>query len=142
MNKRINGRAIVIEGDDVLLMFRRKITNGIVNEYYAIPGGGVEEGETLKQATIRELKEELSIDIEIISYLGKLEEEKCIHHIFNAKKVSGDIKLGGEELEQNNDNNYYEVRKIKLNEIDKINLFKENKEFIKKAQLEREKEND
>ncbi|MBN2203116.1 MAG: NUDIX hydrolase [Candidatus Aenigmarchaeota archaeon] len=32
------------------------------NGYYNIPKGGVEEGETLKEALRRELKEELSID--------------------------------------------------------------------------------
>ena len=137
MNKRINSRAIVFEDDNVLLLFRHKIVDGIIKEYYAIPGGGVELNETLEEAAIRELKEELSIDIEIISYLGKLEEEKCIHHIFNAKKVSGDIKLGGEELEHNNENNYYEIRKININDIDNINLYQENKDFIKKAYQER-----
>ena len=47
--KRINGRAIIIDGDEVLLMFRRKIKDGIVNEYYAIPGGGKEENETMSK---------------------------------------------------------------------------------------------
>ena len=41
--KRINGRAIIIDGDEVILMFRRRIKDGIVKEYYAIPGGGQEK---------------------------------------------------------------------------------------------------
>ena len=137
MNKRINSRAIVFEDDNVLLLFRRKQKDGIIKEYYAIPGGGVEENETLEEAAIRELKEELSIDIEIIKYLGSLEEEKCIHHVFSANKISGELKLGGEELEHNNENNYYEIRKISINDIDNINLYQENKDFIKKAYQER-----
>ena len=46
--KRTNGRAIIIENDEVILMFRRKIKNGITKEYHAIPGGGQEENETLE----------------------------------------------------------------------------------------------
>lgn len=137
MNKRINSRAIVFENDNVLLLFRHKIVDGIIKEYYAIPGGGVEENETLEEAAIRELKEELSIDVEISNYLGILEEETCIHHIFSAKKVNGELKLGGEELEHNNENNYYEIRKININDIDNINLYQENKDFIKQAYQER-----
>ena len=34
--KRVNGRAIIIDGDEVLLMFRRKIKDGIVNDYPVI----------------------------------------------------------------------------------------------------------
>ena len=54
--KRVNGRAIIIDGDEILLMFRRKIKNGIVNEYYAIPGGGKEENETIEECVKREIK--------------------------------------------------------------------------------------
>lgn len=137
MNKRINSRAVVIENDEVFLLFRHKIVDGIIKEYYAIPGGGVELNETLEEAAIRELKEELCIDIEILNYLGSLEEEKCIHHVFNAKILNGELKLGGEELENNNENNYYEIRKININNIDEIDLYQENKNFIKQAYKER-----
>ena len=37
---------------------------------WEIPGGGVEFGETLKEALMREMKEELDIEIEIIELLG------------------------------------------------------------------------
>ena len=31
-------------------------------DYYTFPGGGLEEGETLEEGTIREIKEELNAD--------------------------------------------------------------------------------
>lgn len=40
---------------------------------FNIPGGGVESGETLKEAAIRETKEETNMDIEKIEYLDFLE---------------------------------------------------------------------
>lgn len=131
--KRINGRAIIIDGDEILLMFRRKIKDGVVNEYYAIPGGGQEENETTEECVKREIKEEFNLDIEVKEYLGKVEDDKNIGYLYNAKIIGGTFKLGGEELEHNNEDNYYEVRKVKLSELDNLNLFEENKALIRKA---------
>ena len=137
MNKRESGRAIIIDNDEVILMFRRRIIDGITKEYYAIPGGGIETGETKEAATIREIKEEFNLDIEILSYLGTVEDEKNIGYAFNTKIIGGNLKLGGEELEHNNESNYYEIQRIKLNEIDNIELFEENRKLIEKAAKER-----
>lgn len=131
--KRINGRAIIIDGDEILLMFRRKIKEGIINEYYAIPGGGQEENETIEECVKREIKEEFNLEVEVKEYLGKVEDDKNIGYIYNCKIISGTFKLGGEELDNNSEYNYYEVQRIKLSEIDNINLFEENKELIRKA---------
>ena len=133
MNKRISGRAIIIENDEVYLMFRRRIKDGITTEYYAIPGGGKEENETIEECVAREIKEEFNLDIEVKELLGTVEDEKNIGYIYNTKLIGGDFKLSGEELERNTPENYYEVRKVNINDIDKINLFEENKEMIRKA---------
>ena len=50
--------AVVIDGADVLLIDRRK--GG--REYSALPGGGVEQGETLEAACLRELREETGLE--------------------------------------------------------------------------------
>lgn len=39
-------------------------------DYYKLPGGGVEEGETLEEALKREMKEEAGCNIDIIQELG------------------------------------------------------------------------
>lgn len=41
--------------------------------YWTISKGGIEEGENEEQATIREIKEEIGLDIEIVEKLGKNE---------------------------------------------------------------------
>jgi ADP-ribose pyrophosphatase YjhB (NUDIX family) len=133
VNKRVSGRAIIIENDEVYLMFRRRIKDGITTEYYAIPGGGKEENETIEECVAREIKEEFNLDIEVKELLGTVEDEKNIGYIYNTKLIGGDFKLSGEELERNTPENYYEVRKVNINDIDKINLFEENKEMIRKA---------
>lgn len=59
-------RAIVIDSDNNLGILH--ITN---HSYYELPGGGVEEGETLEEACIRECKEEVGCNVEIVSEIGR-----------------------------------------------------------------------
>ena len=40
------------------------------NDMYSIPGGGVEAGETVSEAVIREVKEETGIDVRVIDMVG------------------------------------------------------------------------
>lgn len=127
LKKRIGARAVIFNGDKVYLMYRRK--NG--KEYYVLPGGGVENNETLEETVKRELKEEFSVDIKVIGYLGINEFNTSINHFFYCEIVSGTPVLGGEEKEQNNENNYYEIRKVDVNDIDKYEIYA--KEMITKA---------
>lgn len=59
-------RAIVLDSDNNLGILH--ITN---HNYYELPGGGVEEGETLEEACIRECKEEVGCNVEIVSEIGR-----------------------------------------------------------------------
>lgn len=130
MEKRVSSRAIIIDDGKLLVMFRRKKKkDGTVKEYYVIPGGGLEEGETLEENVVRELKEEFNVDIEIIKFLMKEEYEDTIANYFLCKIVSGKPKLGGEELDRMTDDNYYEVRYIDIKDIDNYDV--NAKEIIK-----------
>ena len=132
MSKRISVRGIIIEDDEVYAIFRRKIRNdGVVKEYYVIPGGGMKSEETLQETLKRELKEELSIDVEIIGYLGLDEKENSIAHFFKCKTVKVIPMLGGEELERCSKENYYEVRKVNIHNLD--NIYMLAKDVIIKA---------
>ena len=120
--KRISSRAIIIEDNKLLVMFRRKIKNGIKKEYYVIPGGGLEEGETLEQNVIREIKEEFNIDIKVIKKLETLEFDETIENYFLCKRISGTPELSGEEKERMSEDNYYEVRYIDLDKLDDYDI--------------------
>ena len=127
MDKRISVRGIIIEDDEVYTIFRRKIRNdGVIKEYYVISGGGIENEETLQEALKRELKEELSIDVDIIGYLGFDENDTSIAHFFKCRIVSGIPILGGEELERCSRENYYEVRKVNICDLDNFDILVKN----------------
>lgn len=54
--------AVIISADDKILLGKVR-AGGVYPDCWHIPGGGVDEGETKEQALVREIKEELGLDI-------------------------------------------------------------------------------
>ena len=54
--------ALIIEGDKILLIQRG---NEPLKEYWSLPGGAVETGETLKAAIAREVLEETHLTVQV-----------------------------------------------------------------------------
>mgnify|MGYP003303777897 CR=1 FL=1 len=60
-------------------------------------------------------------------FLDKRDTEE-IEYYYHAKIVGGELQFGGEELERNNYDNYYEVRFVDINKLNEIEFSaKENK---------------
>ena len=75
-----------------------------IQEYYTFPGGGLEEGETLEEGTIREIKEEFGIEVEVVKKLYELKSEKFNQkeYFFLCKYISGEFGTGeGPEFSNN-----------------------------------------
>ncbi|MCA0149853.1 NUDIX domain-containing protein [Rossellomorea vietnamensis] len=68
---------------------------------WEMPGGQVEEGESLKDAAIRETKEETGIDIEVLAFCGVFQNVKrsICNTLFLAKPVGGVPTTSSESLE-------------------------------------------
>lgn len=68
---------------------------------WEMPGGQVEEGESLKAAAIRETKEESGIDIEVIKFCGIFQNVNgsICNTLFLAKPVGGEFTTSPESLE-------------------------------------------
>lgn len=62
-------RSFLIEDNNIVAI---KYKTGVDKDYYDIPGGKIEAGETSEQASIREFKEETGMNIL---------EQKCIGHV-------------------------------------------------------------
>ena len=135
--KRDTARAIILteEEKEIYLLYRKKKENNKIISYYAIPGGMIEENETVEDAVKREIKEEFSVEIELLGYLGSNKTKHGIDYHYHAKIISGIPKLGGEEKENNNEDNYYEIRKVTLKDLNKenMNILPINIEYIEKA---------
>ena len=127
----VTSRAIIIEEKGLMVFYREKTVNGVKKCYYAIPGGHVEEGETCEETVKRELKEELNIDIEIIKELGYMMINGVKEVYFLCKRINGEPVLGGEELERNTKDNYYEFRYYPIDKLDESGI--KALDFIKEA---------
>ena len=57
--------AIVINYGKILCVQRNENKYSYISKKYEFPGGKIEEGESLETALLREIKEELSMDIDI-----------------------------------------------------------------------------
>ncbi len=64
--RRDRVQAIVIRDNKVLLVKHRMRER----EFFCVPGGGIEDGETKEEAVLRELKEEACVDGEIVRKLS------------------------------------------------------------------------
>ncbi|MGH9062305.1 MAG: NUDIX domain-containing protein, partial [Acidimicrobiales bacterium] len=55
-------RVVLIDAGGAVLLFRaREITYPELGEWWELPGGGIEPGETYRQAAVRELREETGL---------------------------------------------------------------------------------
>lgn len=70
--------AIIKKGDKI---FITKRSYGEFTDMWEFPGGKIEEGETQEQALIREIKEELELDITNLNYLTNVEYDYPNFHL-------------------------------------------------------------
>jgi ADP-ribose pyrophosphatase YjhB (NUDIX family) len=60
-------KAAVVRGDRVLLVTEQRASGGL---FWTLPGGGIEQGETLAECLRREMREELRCDCTVGDRLG------------------------------------------------------------------------
>lgn len=101
------GAAIIPFKNNIILMRRERGYGKNKQVYYTIPGGGKEENETMQQTTIREIYEELGINIRVKKLLYKVSTIRRMQYIFLGKYVSGKFGTGeGEEFQDVDYNKY------------------------------------
>lgn len=87
--------AAIIKNQQVLAMQRSEEMT--LSGFWEFPGGKIELGESDKEALIREIKEELNIEIEITEYINEYSYKYNFGlvslKVYTAKIISGSITL-------------------------------------------------
>ena len=103
----------VVVNDGSLLMVRRGKEPG--KGLWSIPGGRVEPNELLVDAVVREVKEETSLDVEVVELLGILEVPGEPHYVIldHVAVVKGDTEpTAGDDAD--------EVKWVALEEVESL----------------------
>lgn len=92
---------IYVEDNQLLVIHKN---GGPYKNRFDLPGGSLEEGESLSEAMVREFKEETGIEIEIVEQIGisdfllpwKWKGHTDVHHIavfYKVRKIGGEISV-------------------------------------------------
>jgi 8-oxo-dGTP diphosphatase len=122
--------AALVESNGKYLLIKEVLENN--KEYWIVPGGSVEFGETIEQAAVREIKEETNLDVEITKFLG-FKEAISVKHKYHtviffylAKPLHKDVKLEGKVLE---------ARFVDLDEARSLNLVESAKWLFERLKM-------
>lgn len=126
--KEIKVVAAIIKNEDKILATKRGYGEFI--NMWEFPGGKIESGETKEQALVREIKEELNIEISVDKFALDIEYQYPNFYLFMSCFMCS-IKEGSIELLEHNDGKW--ITKEELNtlnwlpaDIDAVNYLKEN----------------
>lgn len=127
MNQR--AAAVIVKDNQILLFHRIKEGWG---EYWVFPGGGVEEGETPEQAMVREVQEELSLQVTEYKLLFEFFNDFTMNEKYPPRQeyfylvtgFTGEVKLGGEEAERMSDADQFYPTWVPLEHIKDVTNLK------------------
>lgn len=112
MKKHIEVVAAIIYEQNKVLATRRAY--GEFEDMWEFPGGKIEAGENPEEALIREIKEELELDIAIDDFLITVEHEYesffLTMHCYNAHVEGGEMALHAHNA----------VKWLAINELDQV----------------------
>ncbi len=108
---RVRATAIIIKDSKVLLMHRKKKGE----EYWVLPGGGIEENETAEEAVIREVWEETGLKVLQAKFaFTNAIHDNIEHPFFYCDIEDGEPVLNGPEKVVNCEENWHNPEWIDL----------------------------
>lgn len=122
-------RGIIKTHNGIILIHRiKRKEDGKIRDYYVVPGGKMEEGETEEQTVKREIFEEVGIKVKPIKLLLEYNSDydDSIQKFYECEYLEGKIGTGtGPEYYSSEYTGYIMPELIKIDEIRNINLVPE-----------------
>ncbi|MGB3535576.1 MAG: A/G-specific adenine glycosylase [Microcoleaceae cyanobacterium] len=119
----------VIWNDKKQILIDKRPEKGLLGGLWEFPGGKLEAGETIQDCIIREIKEELDIEIEVGDHLINIDHAythfKITLNVYHCRHISGIPK----PLESD------EIRWVNLDELDQFPFPKANEKIIDKLKI-------
>jgi A/G-specific adenine glycosylase len=113
----------VVYKNNHMLITRRK-PEGLLGGLWEFPGGKIEKHERPEKACIREIKEEVNLNVTVDGHISQVKHAythfRIIMEVFSCRYVSGNVRLNGP----------VDFRWITLKEIDQYPFPKANHKFI------------
>lgn len=107
---------VLVEKGKVLLS--RRFQTGYMDGHYSLPAGHVDEGETIEDCLVREVKEEIGIeikkpDIKLTHVMHRKEDDIRLDFFYQASKYEGEIK--NKEPNKCDDLNWFKLNQLPEN---------------------------
>lgn len=94
-------------------------------EYFVLPGGKIEAGETPAEACLREAREETGLEITLGPQVASFSNLGRVEHYFLASSFAGELQLGFPEQDQQTPRNIYRLEWVPAGQLPKTNLLPE-----------------
>lgn len=140
----LTAKAVIVNEENQVLLVRREKHDPIAPGKYDLPGGRVETGEGIRESVIREVEEELGVEVELgpVIYafdFGKEYEKECEigneKVIFNGKGLRFLAFYKGSEIKLSKEHDKYEWLSLEkaLEKFGDSDFEKDKAESIKEA---------
>jgi ADP-ribose pyrophosphatase YjhB (NUDIX family) len=110
--------AVIIRRSKILLIHRFRDKE----EYWVFPGGGVEDGETIEEGLVREVKEETDLDVLSFKKIFDAynESDGLMQPFFLCETNNKDPEIIGEEKDKNTITNSYSLVWLDFKKISSV----------------------
>lgn len=118
--------AIITSGENILLI-KRHLETRDPPTYWLFPGGGVEEGESVEDACIREVREELGLEVRLGRLVANVvfgsPDPRSLQSYFLADVIGGELGTGEWPIEGvQTESGWYQPEWVSASDLQKMHV--------------------